>query len=311
MNILVSAIGGDVAQSVARCVRDLFPRATIFGSDLEDQNSGTLFVDQMLKISRADSQDYISHLLALLSENKIDIFLPINEMELINISKHLELFDPNMLVFPGKLVIEKCIDKLETNLLLQEQKLPFPWTIDAERELPTIFPCYFKGRTGSGSRNQFKVTDGEMAQFLAKRYTNGIFQEFLSDENPEITCGVYRAQNNDVHVIQLKRKLTGGSTSWAEVVDNRDITMLCEKLAHALGLRGSMNVQLRLTPHGPMVFEINPRFSSTVYLRHMLGFQDVKWAIDEKQNKKISYFSPCTGTKGLRVSTFQVLKEKV
>ena len=120
----------------------------------------------------------------------------------------------------------------------------------------------------------------------------------------------YRALNNDVF-ISTKEKATGGSNFPAEVVDNGDISMLCDNLARALDLRGSMNVQLRLTPRGPMVFEINPRFSSTVYLRHLLGFQDVKWAINEKQNKKISYRPPLNGTKGLRVSTFQVIKEKI
>ena len=35
------------------------------------------------------------------------------------------------------------------------------------------------------------------------------------------------------------------------------------------------------TKKGPMIFEINPRFSSTVYMRHKLGFTDVIWSLKE------------------------------
>jgi carbamoyl-phosphate synthase large subunit len=37
------------------------------------------------------------------------------------------------------------------------------------------------------------------------------------------------------------------------------------------------------------VFEINPRFSSTVLMRHRLGFSDVLWAIDEAEGKLINF----------------------
>lgn len=60
-----------------------------------------------------------------------------------------------------------------------------------------------------------------------------------------------------------------------------------------------MNVQLRLTDHGPRVFEINPRFSSTVLMRHRLGFSDVLWAIDEAQGKTLTY--PLIPDKGTMV----------
>ena len=64
---------------------------------------------------------------------------------------------------------------------------------------------------------------------------------------------------------------------------------MCETIAKGLNLQGSMNVQMRLTEKGPRVFEINPRFSSTVLMRHRLGFSDVLWAIDEAEGKLINF----------------------
>lgn len=64
---------------------------------------------------------------------------------------------------------------------------------------------------------------------------------------------------------------------------------MCEVIAQGLDLCGSMNIQLRLTENGPRVFEINPRFSSTVLMRHRMGYTDVLWAIDEAEGKSIDF----------------------
>ena len=60
-------------------------------------------------------------------------------------------------------------------------------------------------------------------------------------------------------------------------------------IAEGLDLRGSMNIQLRLTDKGPRVFEINPRFSSTVLMRHRIGFSDVLWALEEAEGKSVVF----------------------
>jgi carbamoylphosphate synthase large subunit len=61
---------------------------------------------------------------------------------------------------------------------------------------------------------------------------------------------------------------------------------MCSKIAEALDVHGSINVQSKLSAHGPMIFDINPRFSSTVLLRHQIGFHDVVWSIEEEMNQK-------------------------
>ena len=37
-----------------------------------------------------------------------------------------------------------------------------------------------------------------------------------------------------------------------------------------------------------MIFEINPRFSSTVLMRNYLGFTDLVWSIEEKFGLKLT-----------------------
>ena len=63
---------------------------------------------------------------------------------------------------------------------------------------------------------------------------------------------------------------------------------LLEKLAVKLNLVGSINVQLRITDNSPKVFEINPRFSSTVLYRHLFGFEDLIWSIEDRLGLELS-----------------------
>ena len=87
----------------------------------------------------------------------------------------------------------------------------------------------------------------------------------------------------------MLRRLMGGFTSWAKVMFDPQVQEMCEKIAVGLNLCGSMNIQLRITNHGPRVFEINPRFSSTVLMRHRFGFTDVLWALAEAEGKTVVY----------------------
>ena len=90
----------------------------------------------------------------------------------------------------------------------------------------------------------------------------------------------------------------------AEKTGTEAIRQLLEFVAHRLQLRGSINVQLRKTTRGPVIFEINPRFSSTVMFRHQLGFTDLLWSLQEARGQLPGPQSkPQIGSKFYRVGT--------
>jgi carbamoyl-phosphate synthase large subunit len=148
---------------------------------------------------------------------------------------------------------------------------------------------HLKSRTGSGSKNIFIINNTKEALILLEKYPDSIYQELLLPENKEITCAVYRNGSGQIWVLQLLRRLAGGSTSWAKVIKNDDVEMQCKEIALKLDLQGSMNIQMRVTSKGPRIFEINPRFSSTVLMRHRAGFTDVLWSLDEIENNPVVY----------------------
>ena len=64
-----------------------------------------------------------------------------------------------------------------------------------------------------------------------------------------------------------------------------------------------------ITKKGPRVFEINPRFSSTVLMRHRLGFTDLLWAIEEAEGKEINYLPVSSNKIMVRIQEAAIFDE--
>ena len=52
--VLITGIGGDIAQGISRIIRENFPSWKIYGSDITKQHSGKLFVDKFLQLPNTD-----------------------------------------------------------------------------------------------------------------------------------------------------------------------------------------------------------------------------------------------------------------
>jgi carbamoyl-phosphate synthase large subunit len=149
-----------------------------------------------------------------------------------------------------------------------------------------------KSRQGSGAKNVFIVDRSDQLGAYSTLFPDWIWQEHVGIESEEFTCGVFRSSTGSVRTIVFRRRLENGRTVYAVPVDNNIISNFCELLSQKLDLRGSINVQLRVVDGTPMVFEINPRFSSTVRFRHLLGFKDVMWSIEDRVSGIVSEYHP-------------------
>jgi carbamoyl-phosphate synthase large subunit len=158
--------------------------------------------------------------------------------------------------------------------------------------LPPSLPCIIKDRFGAGGKG-LAVVDTATVLLHARTQAGGIWQELLRPAEQEYTCGLYRTARGETRTIVFRRRLAGGRTAYGRVVaGHADIERLLLRIADLLELRGSINVQLMLTDRGPVVFEINPRFSSTIVFRHRLGFEDVVWSILEQRGEALPAYAP-------------------
>lgn len=288
-SILITGIGGDIAQSVAKIIRQYNPALKLVGSDVHSQHGGGLYVNELFELPAASSTEYIAKLSELFEKESVDTAIPMAEPELAVLGPLIKQRKEINWITAGEQVIAAGIDKFATFYALKMLDLPVPWTILVNNCAPKSYPCIFKNRFGSGSRAVFIVKDKKEADYLAERYPDAIYQELLEPADKEVTCAVYRTRDGRISTLQMLRKLVGGLTGWAMVINDDEITTMCATIAEGLNLQGSMNVQLRVTENGPRVFEINPRFSSTSLMRHKLGFTDVLWALEEIEGKPIIF----------------------
>jgi carbamoyl-phosphate synthase large subunit len=185
------------------------------------------------------------------------------------------------------------LDKYATYLYLSKNSIPFSksW-LTGEYDF-SVKNIIAKPREGRGSRgilinpeNPNDLPVGYMIQQLAV--------------GNEITTAVYVSKDKKLHgLFTMERKLTNGTTTEARVIFQYDeiLRSIAKKIIDLGGLIGSFNIQSIVTDQEEIVpFEINCRISGTNSIRHNLGFQDVKYAIQEYLlNEKADTPNPIEG----------------
>jgi carbamoyl-phosphate synthase large subunit len=300
LNILVTGCGGDIGQSIGKILNEYPLIDHLYGCDISDKNAAQFIYSNFFLGLPCNDPNYISYLEEIVKKKDIHLIIPVSEPELRFLSKeNINKIGDAELILASSQALEVGFDKLKTADFLKKENLPFPITQTvADLESIEKFPVIMKSRTGSGSSNVSIVRDNDTFIALKKGNPDFIVQEFLEGEQGEYTCGVFRSQSGIIRTIILKRELMGGFTGYGEVIENQEISQLLYDVAEKLQLRGSINVQLRLTSKGPVVFEINPRFSSTVRFRHLFDFKDVEWSIEDQLGLPISdYIATATGKK--------------
>lgn len=278
--ILVTGIGGDIAQSISKIIRNSNLPAQLIGTDINNNIPWGSFVDDFYKVPFACDVSYLPTLENIILKESINVVIPATEQEIraINNAKVNENWNPTKILIAPSHIVNIFLDKLETIRFLATNSISVPRTEELECE-PDSYPCILKHRFGSGSEGLTIIEDEEDLKYFRSKRKGWILQEFLSPDDEEYTCGVYSNDRQNIYVIVLKRALEGGVTGVAEVVYDEEIIKLCERIGNLIDLKGSINIQLRKTSQGPMIFEVNPRFSSTAIFRDHLGFRDVIWSI--------------------------------
>lgn len=281
-NILITGCGGDIGLGLGKIIRSQDFVSQLIGADIDLDTPASIYCDSVCALPRASDAWYLSELENLVSDSGIDIILPASEPEIRFFAKNKKS-DINGV--PLLIVNQKALDigfnKYKTYEFLKSNLLPYPWTKMVTDGAPQELPCIYKNIEGSGSKTVQIIDVGTNVQSLTDD-PQYLWQELLLPHDQEYTCAVYRCKNGDIRTIIFRRELGGGGyTKKAIVVENDSIKQVLVKIAKELDLRGSINVQLRLTDKGPVVFEINPRFSSTVVFRHILGFKDCVWSFQE------------------------------
>jgi carbamoyl-phosphate synthase large subunit len=248
---------------------------------------------------------YKNFLRQTIARGKIDFVFLLAEVEIIFFNENREQFRETGATFmvSEKPIIDTFMDKYRTVAFFKERGIAYPRTwLAAEYRDQLGFPLILKKRRGSGGQKLFKINDHDELHFYLQRHRDMIIQEYLPGEDNEYTSGLF-SDGETLHTITFKRTLApGGFSQQVEVINDETVTHFPVQLGRLLDFKGSLNVQFRKTERGCIPFEINPRFSSTVYFRHRFGFQDVLWWLEVLAGRVPDY--PSAYGRGIGVKKF-------
>jgi carbamoyl-phosphate synthase large subunit len=298
LNFLITGAGSDIGLALARIIKEEYPNDKLIGIDITEDSPAELVFDSFFVVPKANDIEYIPIIKELILTKHVDIFVPVSEAEIRVLldSRILEdKFIANKVIILDRHIVDICLDKYKTSEFLELNHIPYPKTLtfDCLDNINLVFPVILKPRSGQGGKGLKVIRNNK--EFLSFADTiekeKYIVQEYLHGD--EYTCNVFVSKDIE-RVIIIKRELDGdGATASGVVVCNKDIESYVSKICHRLSLSGSLNLQLRLTERGPVLFEMNPRFSSTVMFRHKLAYRDFIWTIELKTASTIEPYTVC------------------
>jgi len=199
--ILLTGIGGNTAQGVARSLL-LFPQEfSLIGSDSDQYNCkfGRRYCERVYMVPRAQDENYIRTIARIIEKEKIDLVIPSPDPEVYALSRQRDQLK-NKLFLPDHRVIELTQDKwLTYEALKNKVRQPESYLPEGPGDIAECFsdlkpPCWVRMRRGAGGSRSFIANSAEQAKFWVeywKGYGQFIISEFLAGRNLS-WIGLYR-----------------------------------------------------------------------------------------------------------------------
>lgn len=254
----------------------------VLAADIDPYAIGLYVADKGVVIPRGDCPDFLPSILEICKREEIDLIVPLVDEELVS---SVELQNSGIhVMLPQKDFIITCLDKYRLMKELEEANIPVPKTKLLHEEIRDMtFPLIVKPRTGRGSRGVHIIENkDELKHYIednADILDKIIIQEYV--EGPEYTVSVVVWKDGVVEAVVPKEIISKrGVTRMAVTRKNDLIDDVCRKIQEKLVANGPFNVQLRLNSQGvPFVFEINPRFSTSITLTIAAGIDEISGLI--------------------------------
>lgn len=282
IDVLVTGAGALLGQGIIKALRSAPSVGRIVAADLSPTAVGLWVADRAYLLPRYDAPDYVGALAKIAAKERVHAILCGTDLEVGTLARaraRLEHETGAKVVVSGVETVAIADDKWRTATFLRDHGFDAPRSAlpdDAERLAGDVgFPLVVKPRFGAGSVGLSVVRDRDA---LGRSLGEGmVVQEYLGPDDQEFTCGTLVFEGTTRAATALRRTLRHGNTHTAEANGHDEVAAYAAEVAARLpDAHGPVNLQLRVTPRGPVVFEINARFSGTTPLRAELGYNEVE-----------------------------------
>lgn len=275
--VLITGAGGAATPGLIDGLRSKGYR--VLAADMDAYAAGLYLADAGFVIPGGSSPHFVATIRAICGREGVNALVPLVDEELVAAS---ELEQEGIAVLlPRREFVITCLDKFRLMQRLGAAGIPVPATRLGDDSLEEMsFPVVVKPRTGRGSRGLVIVnSEKELSaciegspypreKLVVQRYVDGT----------EFTVSVVVWRDGNVKAVVPKEIISKrGITRLAVTRRNTKIDTLCRRIQEAMRADGPFNVQLRVDrfTDEPLVFEINPRFSTTVSLTIAAGVDEM------------------------------------
>lgn len=279
--VLITGAGG---AAIAEIIRSLQARGLrVLTADMDKHAPGLFLSDGGYVIPAGKAPSFPAAIRSIIRKEGVGVLVPLVDEELL---ASADLAGDVEVILPRREFISTCLDKLALMNELARLGLPCPATRQASEGPGDLrFPLIMKPRTGRGSRGVLALSDPQALTNALAVYgldAEGMLLQELID-GPEYTISVVVWRDGAVQAVVPKLVHSKiGITKIAESRRDDEIDRVCREIQSRMEAYGPFNVQLRKDSKGRIyIFEINPRFSTTLSLTSAAGVDEVGILVDQ------------------------------
>ena len=259
----------------------------MYAGDVDGLAPALFIADDAVQTRRTNDPDYIEDLLGLVDRLDISLIVPTIDSDLPILAAHEASFRRVgcLVAVSAASFVGITLDKHQSGVTFGTAgiRVPVSWLppVDRVEQLPQRL--FVKPRRGSASQDTY-VIDRHDLDAILHMVPDPIVQEVLL--GPEITIDAFLdLDGRPIHFVPRRRIRTLGGESIQGVTLDHDVGFeewIENVLAvcSTLGAVGPLTLQAFLTPDGPVLSEINPRFGGGFPLAHAAGADYPAWLMD-------------------------------
>lgn len=285
----------------------------VVATDMQLSAPALQVADVKLQVPAVYDPNYVDITLQICKEQKIDVLLSLNDLELPILAENKAKFEAEgvKVIVSDPSVIDIAFDKYKTAQWVESLGLKSPKTYvrleDAKHALETgelHFPLFMKPRWGSGSIGLESIADMEELDIyyhlLMKKIkktilaTASVGDEYIMIQEKltgnEFGLDVMNDLEGNNVAVSVKQKLAmrAGETDKAVTVDLPEVHEIGHKIGAALKHIGNLDVDVMQNEKGEYcVLELNPRFGGGFPFSYEAGVNLPKAIIEWVKGNKV------------------------
>jgi len=290
ITVLLSSVGrrSQLLDCFRQALRELGVPGRLLAIDTAPDTAPAAYLaDKHTAVKPCSDPGFIDDVLRIAKNENVSLIVPTIDTELAAYAMNRSRFLQHGIAvsISGLEAVRIARDKVKTHQWLVEHGFPTPRQDSPEGVLRNpdqwIFPLILKPKSGSASRDVFKVKSLMTLRALAEGRDDLIVQEIAQGE--EYTVNVFVQDGRCVCAVPHRRLETrGGEVSKGITVRDERLMkisfMIAEKLPEA---RGALNVQCFMDADGAItIIEINARFGGGFPLANRAGAKFPLWLLE-------------------------------